>query len=349
MDNKQENEKVNLDLGKRIIYKGDMANESGKGFVFNVRKDPNAAQMFSFNLGAGKLVTFDNSKSYDIVLEDGRKFLGVYESNIGGEFNNKSCRFMLGDGMADAADLASLMANAAARDAQKKADAEAKAAAHEAAKAIALEEGRKLGLVPEAEFKGRGSAAASNLRAELKAAGIKARVQQERGSMCSSLRVYAAEPRAPELKSIMRKYEAGNFDGMTDSYEYRKNAWGDVFGDVRCAEGSAKGGRMSTPTHLQADEYKAYPPASREMHVIGTATNEVGYVYDKSLRDHIVRCVNSHDALIEALRWMTDAYGPYASTPKENRCYPSRADVNSYQRQAMDKARAALKAASEGA
>lgn len=47
-------------------------------------------------------------------------------------------------------------------------------------------------------------------------------------------------------------------------------------------------------------------------------------------------------ALVEALRLMVDAYGKYASTPKENRCYPTTYEVNSYQRQAMDAARAAL-------
>lgn len=63
---------------------------------------------------------------------------------------------------------------------------------------------------------------------------------------------------------------------------------------------------------------------------------------DHEYAAHIVRCVNSHDALLEALRWMVNAYGKYASTPKENRCYPTTYEVNSYQRQAMDAARAAL-------
>lgn len=76
-----------------------------------------------------------------------------------------------------------------------------------------------------------------NMRALLKAAGIRASVTKSTGSMCSSYRVYlpatATDAQLSEAKAIGARFEAGHFDGMTDCYEYRRSAWGDAFGSVR--------------------------------------------------------------------------------------------------------------------
>jgi hypothetical protein len=229
-----------LFVGQRIVYKGDMANASGQGAIVELRKNERAGQMFSMDFKAGKLVPFDSSVSYDVVLDDGRHFPGVYESNIGGEFNNKSCRFMVAEGQADAGEIAELMMKVTLRRAALKAKADEVAAVFAKAQAAALEAGKAMGLIPEAEFKAagkRGSAAAWNLRQELKAAGIKARVKQPNYYAIDVVLSDDADKAA--AKKIMAKYQAGHFDGMTDCYEYDPSAWGSVFGDVRYVSGQS--------------------------------------------------------------------------------------------------------------
>lgn len=133
----------------------------------------------------------------------------------------------------DAEAVAASVAASVAWAANEKAKDDAKKAAFEVAKAVALEAGKKLGLIPEAEFRAagkRGSAAAHNLRVELKKAGIK--VISLRSDGYRSINVRVAEADHEKASSIGCKYKAGNFDGMSDCYEYDPSAWGAVFGDV---------------------------------------------------------------------------------------------------------------------
>lgn len=223
-----------IEVGQAIIYKGDMANYPGNGAVVALRQNGTAGRMYSVNFGAGKLEPIDTSVSYDIALADGRQMSGVYASRIGGEFSNKTCRFMLGDGMLTGDEVAALLAGVAMKRASDKAKADEAKAAFEAAKAAALEAGKKLGLIPEAEFRKagkRGSAAAANMRAELKAAGFKCGVKQD-GYTCINV-VAQADADMDKVKAITSKYKAGSFDGMSDCYGYDPSAWGSVFGDVQ--------------------------------------------------------------------------------------------------------------------
>lgn len=228
----------NIVKGQRIVYKGDMANIDGKGAVVAVvpkMVSPGGlvGKMFSMDFGAGKLVPVDDSFSYDVALEDGRLIRGIYESNIGGEFFNKSKRFMLEEGVASEEEIAGLLAGVAMKKASDEAKAKAKAEAFAAAKAEALAAGQKLGLMSQEQFRAsgkRGSAAAYNLRAELKKAGIKARVVQDG---YSAIRALVADQKDLEAaKVIADKYEDGYFDGMQDMHVSVPNPWGSAFGDV---------------------------------------------------------------------------------------------------------------------
>lgn len=225
----------NITVGTPIFYKGDMANEEGYGAVVAVVTRANTLRAFTMNWASSRMEEFDASVSYDIVLEDGRRFPGVFVSNIGGTRDDKTCRFMLVDALPwGGSSIDALLAGATARDELAKVAAKAKSEAFEKSKAAALEAGKAMGLIPEAEFKAtgkRGMAATFNLRAELKANGIKARVKADG---YTSIDVDLADAADYEkAKAIGRKYEAGSFDGMTDCYEYRPGAWGEVFGDVR--------------------------------------------------------------------------------------------------------------------
>lgn len=235
----------NLVVGVPVIYKGDMANASGNGAIVAVRKSAGSGgRTFSMNFATGKLEPFDDSVSVDIALDDGRLFPAVYVSNIGGEFSNKACRFMLDpmEGNVGPEGVAALLAGVEIKKAADKAAADEKAARFAAAKAEAIAAGKKLGLIPAAEFNKRGKASVWNLRAELKAAGIKARVVDGGGS---SIDVYLEreEDRAA-ANAIACKYKAGNFDGMTDCYEYRANPWGDSFGSACYVFVQAGGGYL---------------------------------------------------------------------------------------------------------
>jgi hypothetical protein len=221
-----------IQVGQRIAYKGDMANSPGYGMVVAVRQQENSGRMFS--MSGGGLEPIDDSESYDIVLGDGRKFAAVYGANIGGEFGNKSKRFMLEEGVGSVEEVNAMIAGHAIAQAEALVKKAEKQAAFEKAKEAAKAAGKALGLIPVDEFKAsgkRGSAAAWNLRQELKAAGIKCSVKQDG---FTSIDVKLADDKDKEAaKVICDKYEAGSFDGMTDCYEYSPNPWGSVFGDVR--------------------------------------------------------------------------------------------------------------------
>jgi hypothetical protein len=76
-----------------------------------------------------------------------------------------------------------------------------------------------------------------NLRKLFKAAGIKASITKDSGSMCSSYRIRlapgATDDQVATANEIAQRFEAGYFNGMDDSYHYVRSAWGDAFGSVR--------------------------------------------------------------------------------------------------------------------
>lgn len=79
-------------------------------------------------------------------------------------------------------------------------------------------------------------AAGKNIRKQLAAAfpGVKFAVRSSRFSGGDSISVrWTDGPTSAQVKSIVDRYRAGDFDGMTDSYEYRHDPWTDLFGDAK--------------------------------------------------------------------------------------------------------------------
>jgi hypothetical protein len=75
--------------------------------------------------------------------------------------------------------------------------------------------------------------AAKNIRKELKAAfpGVKFSVVSEKYAGGNSINVrYEDGPAVAEVEAIANKYAVGNFDGMTDCYNYEASYWADAFG-----------------------------------------------------------------------------------------------------------------------
>jgi hypothetical protein len=79
--------------------------------------------------------------------------------------------------------------------------------------------------------------AAKNIRIELKKSfpSVKFGVKTSRYSMGNSITVsWTDGPTAGQVNAIIKQYEAGDFDGMTDCYNYREDhAWTDAFGDSK--------------------------------------------------------------------------------------------------------------------
>ena len=86
---------------------------------------------------------------------------------------------------------------------------------------------------PETVKGGSLIAAGKNLRAQLRARwpGVKFSVRTDRYAGGSSLDVrWTDGPTVDQVDAIAKRYRAGSFDGMTDCYEFSRNAWNEAFG-----------------------------------------------------------------------------------------------------------------------
>lgn len=198
---------VKLEVGARVRYTGDMANASGNGAVVEVI--PNKW-----------------GTSYELALEDGRKFnveATSFDSGIG-------CRFFVIPGLADAEEIAGLLANAAIV----------------AAKASAEEEAERVATVLEIERlkveyayleEGSGPAvAAKNLRKILKREfpGVKFSVTISRFSGGNSMDVrWTDGPTSDAVGKFSELFSAGSFDGQDDCYTYSRASFAELFGSAK--------------------------------------------------------------------------------------------------------------------
>lgn len=209
-------------IGQRvycILYGGKF------GTIVQISGEQSAASCRVLGGGVGVM---GGSAWVDVVWDDGSQSIRLPESLVRGSVQWK--RF---EEVYTADQVAECIAAAAIYKAEQQAKAEAEKIAKAKADAEALAAGRAMGLIPEAEFRAagkRGTAAAYNLRQELKLAGIKASVKGDYNSITVAVTDDADKE---AVKAIMAKYKAGSFDGMTDSYEYSPGAWGRVFGDVQ--------------------------------------------------------------------------------------------------------------------
>lgn len=96
-------------------------------------------------------------------------------------------------------------------------------------------------LVPISDKVDSLNAAAKNMRIELKAAfpGVKFSVKSSRFSGGDSISVsWTDGPNGDQVDAIINRYSAGSFDGMTDCYNYSRDAWKDAFGDAKYVNSS---------------------------------------------------------------------------------------------------------------
>jgi len=78
--------------------------------------------------------------------------------------------------------------------------------------------------------------AATNIRAELRAMfpGVKFGVRSSRFSMGDSIHIdWIDGPTSSEVRSLVAKYQAGSFDGSSDSYDYEINEFKKTHGSTK--------------------------------------------------------------------------------------------------------------------
>jgi hypothetical protein len=193
-----------VEVGRMVKYTGDMANRPGIGAVVAIRP-----------------ATQYGHKSYDVALEDGREMLGTFldESRwqILGEHANEKI-------------LDVLRAGVTARKATEQAS---KSAAEQAFnEAVA-----KLRADYPHLLQGSGPVvAAKNIRTELKRAypSVAFSVRTSKYSGGDSVRIsWTDGPTSEQVECITNKYAGGSSDGMTDSYDYKRSPWTEVYGDSK--------------------------------------------------------------------------------------------------------------------
>lgn len=201
-----------LQVGQRVTYTGDMANASGQGAVVSIKPVAYTGHAYSMP-GAHVLPGY----CARVILSDGRELQdvrGIATHRTGGQ------RVIVAEGIAQADELAQLIAGAASLKASRQAAADLAQRAHDEARAAMP--GQHPHLTPCA-------GAAPNIRADLKRhfPGVRFSVRSERGSI--DVR-WTDGPTEAQVSDITKRYQHGQFDGMTDYYEYRRCPFCEVFG-----------------------------------------------------------------------------------------------------------------------
>ena len=199
-------------VGRRVEYTGDMANQAGVGAIVAINEPTRFSPLTA-----------------DVLLEDGRAIPAVYCSTIVHISEAQGCRHRLLalDEFVTEEDIAGLHAKRAMKVAADKACEDAKK------KAFAEEVERLKAAHPDLVAGSDRKAAAANIRKLLKQfKGVKFSVTSDRNS------VYVRWTDGPTEKSvdeIVSKFKEGYFDGSDDCYKYTTSPWNHCFGAVRYA------------------------------------------------------------------------------------------------------------------
>lgn len=198
---------IGIEVGRRIHYPGDVANHSSDGIIVAVS---------------------ESAQRFDSILFDGRVIRGTSFHAFTGLRPWRALDRVHGSALIDA--MHRKVAEVQTNHAIEKAAAEH---ALQAAGAALIAAYPHLQVIDAAKPHD-GNLVGRNLRALLKAEGIKASVRKDGYSAYYvKLPADVDAARFDELSALCRRFQAGSFDGMTDSYEYRRSAWTETFGGVK--------------------------------------------------------------------------------------------------------------------
>lgn len=212
---------THIEVGTRIhsiLYGG----RDGVVFGINGKQSPDSVR----SLLGGMMVT-GGGASFDIVFDNGTESRGLPECILRG------VQWRIYAEVATAEEIAELRAFAVSEGERKRIEADA-AAKKFAAEVEAMRADPRYSKLVKAGLDGfnGGTHVAKNLRIELKAAfaGVKFSIRSD----YNSVRVaWVDGPTTAQVKALTGKYEAGHFDGMDDSYHYRKTAFTTVYGSAQ--------------------------------------------------------------------------------------------------------------------
>lgn len=170
--------------------------------------------------GGGVMVTGGNA-CMDVIWDDGSKSLRVPEAIIRG------VQWKILPTVAPESVIQASVEAAVKFEADAKLAAQEKARAHAQQKAQFIAENPHLTSVAAGESSQK--TAAANIRKDLKKHWPETKFSVR--SSGSSIEIgWTDGPTASAVKPIIERYEDGHFDGMSDIYRYRENAWTAAFG-----------------------------------------------------------------------------------------------------------------------
>lgn len=196
-----------IEVGRRIHYPGDVANHSSDGVVVAIN---------------------ESAQRFDSILFDGRILRGISFHAFSGLRPWLALDRVHGPALIDA--MHRKAAEIQTARAIEKATAEHALQAAGAALIVAYPHLQAIDPAKPHDS----NLVGKNLRALLKAEGIKASVRKDGYSAYYvKLPADVEAARFDELSGLCRRFQVGSFDGMTDSYEYRRSAWTETFGGVK--------------------------------------------------------------------------------------------------------------------
>lgn len=192
-----------VQIGRRIHYPGDMANLPGDGVIVAVN---------------------EASKRFDAILFDGRRLIAMPFAMFSGLRPWHILDRMHGPAIIDMAK-------------RKASEVEASKALQKSMAAQQLEDDKAAliaghpHLTPAADRYDR-NLVGKNIRAMLKAEGIKASVRRSGTAYYVDLLTQVSQDRRRDLVAMCDRFQGGTFDGMSDCYVYARTAWTEAFGSI---------------------------------------------------------------------------------------------------------------------
>lgn len=218
-------------VGAAVDYTGDRANQPGAGGIVAVSPDGNYVS---------------------IILLDGRRIQHFPTALMGRPENRRGCAVrIIVTGKALSEDTIAALHTAAAL-----LDADTKARQDEEARACDIERAKLDAQYPEFE-RGQGAkVAAVNIRKVLKSAFPKVKFSVRRDGSSIDIR-WTDGPVGQRVTEAVSRFKAGRFDGMTDSYEYNRDVWHDLFGSANyvCAQRSHSDALVAEAINVVALRY----------------------------------------------------------------------------------------------
>jgi hypothetical protein len=210
---------THIEVGTRIhsiLYGG----RDGVVYGINGKQSPDSVRSL------GGVIMMGGGANFDIVFDNGTESRGLPECILRG------VQWRIYAEVATAAEIAELRAFAVTEDERKRIEADAAAKKFAAEVAALRDDPRFAKLKRVGTSAGGGTLVAANLRIELKAAfaGVKFSIRSDYNSVRIA---WVDGPTTDEVKALTGKYEAGHFDGMDDSYHYRRSPFTTVYGSAK--------------------------------------------------------------------------------------------------------------------